>query len=194
MAFSGDGRPNSLTETYAEGVDVLITELQTEVVAISSQVQGVPPFVGRYTIDTHHNPAYAAGYHARIGLMDPAGHKVNGYRRFTAFDASRLGFNRTRKSLGFARNEIWEIRRQSERGESLCRGEGRIIRRRIRENRAKRDDMLPPQTRMARALARCEEMPDGVQDGHGVFHLIDFFEHDKGPPGEPAQNHCERHD
>ena len=60
--FSGDGRPNSLTERYAKGVDVLITELQTEVVAISSRVQGVPPFVGRYTIDTHHNPAYAAGY------------------------------------------------------------------------------------------------------------------------------------
>ncbi len=62
VAFTGDGRPNSLTETYAEGVDVLITELQTEVIAISSQVQGVPPFVGRYTVDTHHNPAYAAGY------------------------------------------------------------------------------------------------------------------------------------
>jgi ribonuclease BN (tRNA processing enzyme) len=62
VAFTGDGRPNSLTATYAQGVDVLITELQPEVVAISSAVQGVPPFVGRYTIDTHHNPAYAAGY------------------------------------------------------------------------------------------------------------------------------------
>jgi ribonuclease BN (tRNA processing enzyme) len=62
FAFTGDGRPNSLTAKHAEGVDILITELQTEVVAISSVVQGVPPFVGRYTIDTHHNPAYAAGY------------------------------------------------------------------------------------------------------------------------------------
>ena len=25
-------------------------------------MQGVPPFLGRYTIDTHHTPAYAAGY------------------------------------------------------------------------------------------------------------------------------------
>ena len=25
-------------------------------------VQGVPPFLGRYTIDTHHTPGYAAGY------------------------------------------------------------------------------------------------------------------------------------
>lgn len=67
MVFSGDGRPNSLTARYAEGVDVLITELQTEVVAISSVVQGVSPFLGRYTIDTHHNPAYAAGYLANQG-------------------------------------------------------------------------------------------------------------------------------
>jgi glyoxylase-like metal-dependent hydrolase (beta-lactamase superfamily II) len=29
---------------------------------IASGVQGVPPFLGRYTIDTHHTPGYAAGY------------------------------------------------------------------------------------------------------------------------------------
>lgn len=62
VAFTGDGRPNSLTEKYAEGVDILITETQPEVMEISSSVQGVPPFIGRYTVDTHHNPAYAAGY------------------------------------------------------------------------------------------------------------------------------------
>jgi hypothetical protein len=62
MAFTGDGRPNSLTEKYAAGVDVLITELQPDVISISSGVMGVPPFLGRYTVDTHHNPGYAAGY------------------------------------------------------------------------------------------------------------------------------------
>lgn len=62
MAWTGDGRPNSLTEKYAVGVDVLITEMQPEVISISSGVQGVPPFLGRYTVDSHHNPAYAAGY------------------------------------------------------------------------------------------------------------------------------------
>ena len=62
VVFTGDGRPNSLSEKYAKGVDILITETQPEVVAISSAVQGVPPFLGRYTIDTHHNPGYAAGY------------------------------------------------------------------------------------------------------------------------------------
>lgn len=62
VAFTGDGRPNKLTEKYAKDVDILITEMQTEVVEVSSAVQGVAPFLTRFTIDTHHNPAYAAGY------------------------------------------------------------------------------------------------------------------------------------
>lgn len=62
MAFTGDGRPNSLTAKYAKGVDLLITEIQPEMVAISSQIGGVMPMVARSTIDAAHNPAYAAGY------------------------------------------------------------------------------------------------------------------------------------
>jgi len=62
VVWTGDGRPSQLDEKYAAGADVYITEAQTELVAISSGVQGVPPFLGRYTIDTHHTPGYAAGY------------------------------------------------------------------------------------------------------------------------------------
>ena len=62
VVWTGDGRPSHLDEKYAAGTDVYITETQTELVAISSGVQGVPPFLGRYTIDTHHTPGYAAGY------------------------------------------------------------------------------------------------------------------------------------
>jgi len=62
VVWTGDGRPSRLDEQYAKGADVYITEVQPELVAISSGVQGVPPFLGRYTIDTHHTPGYAAGY------------------------------------------------------------------------------------------------------------------------------------
>jgi len=57
FAFTGDGRPSKLSEKYAKGCDVFVTELQQELVEISSGVQGVPPFLARYTIDTHHTPA-----------------------------------------------------------------------------------------------------------------------------------------
>ncbi len=62
FVWTGDGRPSKLDAQYAKGCDVYVTEMQPELVEISSGVQGVPPFLGRYTIDTHHTPGYAAGY------------------------------------------------------------------------------------------------------------------------------------
>ncbi|MCE2572887.1 guanitoxin biosynthesis MBL fold metallo-hydrolase GntH [Motilimonas eburnea] len=62
FVWTGDGRPSELDKKYAKGCDVYVTELQQEVVEINSGVQGVPPFLARYTIDTHHTPGYAAGY------------------------------------------------------------------------------------------------------------------------------------
>lgn len=62
FVWTGDGRPSELDIKYAKGCDLYITELQQEIVKINSGVQGVPPFLARYTIDTHHTPAYAAGY------------------------------------------------------------------------------------------------------------------------------------
>ena len=64
MVWTGDGRPNRRDTEFAEGVDVYITETQAELMSISSGVAGVPPFLGRYTVDTHHTPGYAAGYMA----------------------------------------------------------------------------------------------------------------------------------
>ena len=62
FVWTGDGRPSKLDIEYAAGCDVYVTELQQEVVEINSGVQGVPPFLARYTIDTHHTPGYAVGY------------------------------------------------------------------------------------------------------------------------------------
>ena len=62
FVWTGDGRPSKLDEEYAKGCDVYVTEMQQEIIAISSGVQGVPPFLGRYTIDTHHTSGFAAGY------------------------------------------------------------------------------------------------------------------------------------
>jgi ribonuclease BN (tRNA processing enzyme) len=62
FVWTGDGRPNKLDLQYAKGCDVYVTETQAELMSISSGVQGVPPFLGRYTIDTHHTVGFAAGY------------------------------------------------------------------------------------------------------------------------------------
>jgi hypothetical protein len=66
FVWTGDGRPNMNDIPYVKGCDVFVTEQQPELVEISSGVQGVPPFLARYTIDTHHTPGYAAGYVANL--------------------------------------------------------------------------------------------------------------------------------
>jgi hypothetical protein len=66
FVWTGDGRPNHLDVEYAKGCDVYVTETQTELVEISAGVMGVPPFLARYTIDTHHSPGYASGYVANL--------------------------------------------------------------------------------------------------------------------------------
>lgn len=64
--WTGDGRPNNNDIPYSQDCDVFVTEMQAELVEISSGVQGVPPFLARYTIDTHHTPGYGAGYVANL--------------------------------------------------------------------------------------------------------------------------------
>ena len=56
---------------------MLITECQPEAIEILSRVYGYPPTMARYTLDTAHTPAYAAGYifsrtRPRVGVISPA--------------------------------------------------------------------------------------------------------------------------
>ena len=62
FVWTGDGRPSKLDIKYAKGCDLYVTEMQAELLEISSGVQGVPPFLGRYTVDTHHTLFYCAFY------------------------------------------------------------------------------------------------------------------------------------
>jgi ribonuclease BN (tRNA processing enzyme) len=62
VAFTGDGRPNSLTLKHAKGCDLVITETQVELASIAATVNGALPVIYRNTVDVAHNPGYAAGY------------------------------------------------------------------------------------------------------------------------------------
>jgi len=74
FVWTGDGRPDELTAKYAAGVDVFVTEVQTDTARIIQQKYGLPPWLYNYTIDTHHTPHYAAGYlmkqvNPRVGMV-----------------------------------------------------------------------------------------------------------------------------
>jgi ribonuclease BN (tRNA processing enzyme) len=62
ICYTGDNRPNSLTIKYCQGVDMLISEVQTATVSLSAAAVGMPPALAAYTIDTSHTPAYGLGY------------------------------------------------------------------------------------------------------------------------------------
>jgi ribonuclease BN (tRNA processing enzyme) len=62
LCYTGDNRPNSLTIKQCKGVDMLISEVQTATVSMSSQALGMPAALAAYTIDTSHTPAYGLGY------------------------------------------------------------------------------------------------------------------------------------
>lgn len=62
ICYTGDNRPNSLTIKYCGGVDMLISEVQTATVSLTSQALGMPPAIAAYTVDTSHTPAYGLGY------------------------------------------------------------------------------------------------------------------------------------
>lgn len=62
FVWTGDGLPDKLTEKYAAGVDVFVTELQPDLGNLNSLKFGVPPVMLNATIDMAHTTHYAAGY------------------------------------------------------------------------------------------------------------------------------------
>lgn len=118
-------------------------------------------------------PPHVVRYYVRIGLIQVAETQDNGYRLFTALDVSRLCFIRMAKQLGYTLNEIKQIIRQGDTGESPCEEVRNIIQHRIKENREKIDDMVILQSRMELALEQWKQMPDGLPDGNSICHLIE---------------------
>jgi ribonuclease Z len=62
ICYTGDNRPNKLTIKYCKDVDMLISEVQTATVSLTSAALGMPPAIAAYTVDTSHTPGYGLGY------------------------------------------------------------------------------------------------------------------------------------
>ena len=121
-------------------------------------------------------PAHVVRYYVRIGLIQPTAQQKNGYRLFVAKDANRLRFIRMAKHLGFTLNEIKQITRHADTGESPCDDVRKIIQHRITENRARIEAMSRLQARMEEALQQWSLMPNGTPDGNSICHLIEAVE------------------
>ena len=62
FVWTGDGRPDELTIKNSKGVDVFVSEVQTDTGFLNSIKYGYPPTLFNYIIDIHHTPHYAAGH------------------------------------------------------------------------------------------------------------------------------------
>ena len=74
FVWTGDGRPSKLDIKYAKGCDLYVTEMQAELLEISSGVQGVPPGVpaGRFF---YTDEVVLLGGPACLGLDDGYDHE-----------------------------------------------------------------------------------------------------------------------
>jgi DNA-binding transcriptional MerR regulator len=85
-------------------------------------------------------------------------------------------FIRMAKHLGFTLNEIKQITWHADTGESPCDDVRKIIQHRIKENRARIEEMSKLQARMEEALQQWQLMPNGTPDGNSICHLIEAVE------------------
>ena len=74
FVWTGDGRPDTTTVKMCQGVDVFVTELQSDTAQVTQMKTGLPPAIYNLTIDTVHTDHYATGYminqvQPRIGMV-----------------------------------------------------------------------------------------------------------------------------
>lgn len=99
-------------------------------------------------------------YYVRRGLLKPARHPQNGYKLFTGDDVRRLLFIHQAKALAFTLSEIADILGLSDHGKSPCPRAREIIRRHIKENGRKLEELSALQVRIEKALDQWQQMPD----------------------------------
>lgn len=118
-------------------------------------------------------PAHVIRYYCRIGLLEPSQRSPNGYRRFDRRALRRSIFIRRAQGLGFTLEEIGEIFRHAQSGQSPCPRARSIIERRIPQVAEQLDGLVELHRRMSRAVARWRRLPDQVPTGDAVCALIE---------------------
>lgn len=112
-------------------------------------------------------------HYVRVGLLEPARDRANGYRIFDIDDLARLRFVRAARSLGFSVDEVIEILRQARDGEAPCP----FVRERAQEHlddiRVRISGLEAQQKRLESVLSLWDALPDGVPNGRNVCPLIE---------------------
>ncbi len=114
-------------------------------------------------------------YYTRIGLLEPARMPDNGYKEYGEREFKRLRFILSARALGFTVDDITEILRVADKGDSPCRTVRRLIEIRLHEVEARFVDTVALRTRMQAAIKEWETLPDRSPTADSICHLIENF-------------------
>lgn len=120
-----------------------------------------------------HVPIHTVRYYTRLGLLNPTRHPRNDYKIYKAKDRQRLRFIIGAKNLGFTLAEITRILDEAHHGNSPCPLVREIVKKRVKENRRKINQLVKLQNRMEMALTDWEIMEDKLPNKNSVCHLIE---------------------
>ena len=115
-------------------------------------------------------------YYSRKGLLTPRRNPENGYKEFDRQDQERLRFIVNARHLGFSVDDIAEILKQADGGESPCPTVRSKIEQKLAETERRFEEVLALRNRLRKTVASWEYMHDGKPNGHSICHLIESVE------------------
>ena len=115
-------------------------------------------------------------YYTRIGYLNPAVNKFNGYKSYGDKEQKRLSFILSARQLGFTVKDIGMILNQSDNGKTPCPTVREIFEHRIKESNILLEKALAMKTKMEAAMHRWQIEPDQAPTGSMICHLIENFD------------------
>lgn len=112
-------------------------------------------------------------HYTRVGILNPARDRFNGYKCYSAQDHDRLRFAVRARALGFTLDDIVKIIRHADRGNSPCPTVRKLFEERFAEIESRFEETQRLYTRMKNAMQVWQELPDRDPSGNMICTLIE---------------------
>ncbi len=115
-------------------------------------------------------------HYTRVGILNPARDRGNGYKRYGVQERDRLRFAVRARALGFTLDDVVEIIRHADRGNSPCPAVRKLIEERFAEVESRFKETQRLYKRMKNAMQAWQTQPDQQPDGEIICGLIESGE------------------
>lgn len=112
-------------------------------------------------------------HYTRVGILNPGRDRRNGYKQYGTRDRDRLRFAVRARALGFTLDDVVQIIRHADRGDSPCPTVRKLIEERFVEIQSRFQETQRLYKRMKNAMQAWQALPDQVPDGAMICALIE---------------------